>query len=75
MTLDNINIKQECQLVSCEASPKQRSKLETLGLVPGERIKVVQKTGAGLIVEVKKSRLAIARDLASCLFVEPTLEA
>jgi Fe2+ transport system protein FeoA len=38
-------------------------------LVPGERINVIQSTDAGLIVEVKHSRLAIAHDLAGCLIV------
>jgi len=75
LTLDNVNIEHECQLVCCDASLKQRSKLETLGLVPGERVKVIQKTGAGLIVEVKKSRLAIAYDLARLLSVEPLQKA
>ena len=71
MTLDIADAGTICQLVNCETSQKLRSKLETLGLVPGERIKVIQKTGAGLIIEVKNSRLAIAQDLARRLCVEP----
>jgi Fe2+ transport system protein FeoA len=51
-----------------------RSKLETLGLLPGEKIRVIQKTRAGLIIEVKRSRLAIAHDLACCLTVLPLQE-
>ncbi|HBT94799.1 MAG TPA: hypothetical protein DEB24_01195 [Coriobacteriia bacterium] len=39
-------------------------KLEALGMLPGESINVIQKTGAGVIVEVMRSRLAIARDMA-----------
>jgi Fe2+ transport system protein FeoA len=46
-----------------------RSKLETLGLVPGERINVLQSTSSGIIIEVKHSRLAIAHDIAGSLIV------
>jgi Fe2+ transport system protein FeoA len=46
-----------------------RNKLETLGLVPGETIGVISKTAAGLIIEVKNSRLAIGHDLARSLTV------
>ena len=74
VTLDTTDAGTTYQLVNCEASQKLRSKLETLGLVPGERIRVIQKTGAGLIIEVKKSRLAIAHDLAHFLCVAPVEE-
>ena len=75
MTLDNVDAGIACQLINCDASQKLRSKLETLGLVPGERIRIIHKTSAGLIIEVKKSRLAIARDFARTLYVEPLREA
>jgi len=70
LTLDTVEAQQEYQLVSCDAEQKLRSKLETLGLVPGERIRVIQRTGAGYIIEVKSSRLAIAHDLARRLIVQ-----
>jgi Fe2+ transport system protein FeoA len=69
MTLNKVDIGGEYRLVACNAPQKTRSKLETLGLVPGERINVIQKTSAGLIVEIKRSRLAIAHDLAGSLIV------
>jgi len=69
VTIDAVDIGEGCRLVSCDAPPRTRSKLETFGLVPGERIRVVQSTRAGLIIEVKQSRLAISRDLAHCLVV------
>jgi Fe2+ transport system protein FeoA len=69
MTLNKVEAGNEYRLVACNASGKTRSKLETLGLVPGERISVIQSTGSGLIVEVKHSRLALAHDLASSLIV------
>ncbi|MCL2826327.1 MAG: ferrous iron transport protein A [Eggerthellaceae bacterium] len=69
MTLNTIGVGEKCQLVSCDIPAKTRSKLETLGLVPGELIKIVQSTRAGLIIEVKSSHLAIAHDLASRMTV------
>ena len=69
MTLDTIDIGEGCRLVTGDIPLKIRSKLETLGLVPGVFIKVIQSTRAGLIIEVKRSRLAIAHDLAACLEV------
>jgi ferrous iron transport protein A len=69
VTLNKVDVGGEYRLVACNAPHKTRSKLETLGLVPGERINVIQSTNAGLIVEVKHSRLAIAHDLAGSLIV------
>jgi Fe2+ transport system protein FeoA len=69
MTLNKVEVGGEYRLVACNASPKTRSKLETLGLVPGERINVLQSTSSGIIIEVKHSRLAIANDIASSLIV------
>ena len=69
LTLDTVSVGEGCRLVTCDIPLRTRSKLETMGLVPGEFIRVIQSTGAGLIIEVKHSRLAIAHDLASCLVV------
>jgi Fe2+ transport system protein FeoA len=69
MTLNSVNAGSEYRLVALNASAKTRSKLETLGLVPGERIHVLSSTSAGLIIEVKQSRLAIAHDLAGSIVV------
>jgi Fe2+ transport system protein FeoA len=69
MTLNKVEVGGEYRLVACNAPQKTRSKLETLGLVPGERINVLQSTGSGLIIEVKHSRLAIAHDIAGSLIV------
>ena len=74
MTLDNADINKGYRLVSCDVPPKTRSKLETLGLVPGEHINVIQRTNAGLIIEVKRSRLAIAHDLAESFVVHELWE-
>jgi len=74
MTLDIVNTGEECRLVFCGAPDKTRSKLEALGLVPGASIKIIQRTRAGIILEIKRSRLAIAHDLASYLTVSQITE-
>jgi Fe2+ transport system protein FeoA len=71
MILSDVEIGKTYTTIACAAPIKTRNKLETLGLVPGEEIAIIQKTGAGVIVEVKRSRLAIARDLAKTLEVSP----
>jgi Fe2+ transport system protein FeoA len=69
MTLNKVGVGGEYRLVACNAPHMTRSKLETLGLVPGERINVLQSTSSGIIIEVKHSRLAIAHDIAGSLIV------
>ena len=69
MTLSAAGAGDQYTIVSCDAPHKMRSKLETLGLVPGETINVISQTAAGLIIEVKNSRLAIGHDLADSLTV------
>jgi Fe2+ transport system protein FeoA len=69
MTLNKVDAGGEYRIVACNAPHKTRNKLETLGLVPGERINVLQSNDSGLIIEVKHSRLAIAHDLAGSLIV------
>ena len=69
MTLSTALTGGEYLFITCDAPMRIRNKLETLGLVPGEQISVIQNTRAGIIIEVKQSRLAIAHDLARSLFV------
>jgi Fe2+ transport system protein FeoA len=69
MTLNKVDAGGEYRLVACNASQTMRNKLETLGLVPGERISVIQNTSAGIILEVKHSRLALTPDVAGSLIV------
>jgi Fe2+ transport system protein FeoA len=69
MTLSKVEAGSKYRLVACSAPQATRSKLETMGLVPGERISVLQNTDSGCIIEVKRSRLAIAHDIANSLIV------
>lgn len=70
MTLNTAKAGEHYTIAGCEASLKMRNKLEALGLVPGQTVNVISRTAAGLIVEVKNSRLAIGDDLARSLIVK-----
>jgi Fe2+ transport system protein FeoA len=47
-----------------------RHKLETMGLIPGQSLRVHNRNAGGFIAEIKGSRLALGMDLACGLRVE-----
>lgn len=60
---------QEAIIRDCKASEATRKFLEGLGIVPGASIMVVSETGGNLIVNVKGSRLALSKGVASQLYI------
>ena len=50
-------------------SPEKKRHLETLGFVPGERVRVVSTLGGNVIVKVKESRIAISGEMAQKIMV------
>ena len=46
-----------------------RLHLENLGFVPGGSVSVISEIGGNIIVNVKNSRVAISKELASKIFV------
>ena len=69
MTLAKARTGQDCRIVSCTATGKARARLDSLGLVAGEKVHVLSASFAGLIVEIKGSRLAICKEAADALEV------
>lgn len=69
MTLADIKTGQNCRIVACTATGKARARLDSLGLVEGEVIRVLSASFAGLIIDIKGSRLAICKDAARQLEV------
>jgi ferrous iron transport protein A len=59
------------RVVGCAADARTRSKLETLGLVLGSTLTVISNTKAGLILDVRGSRLAIGYSLAKQIDTQP----
>ena len=69
MTLAEAKTGQDCRIVSCNATGRVRARLDSLGLVAGERVHVLSSSFAGLIVNIKGSRLAICKEAARMLEV------
>lgn len=59
---------------TCTAAGILHHYLEGLGLVPGEKILVVTRLGENLILRVKQTQIAINREVAVHLQVEPILK-
>ncbi len=49
--------------------PEIRAHLENLGFVAGGNVKVVSSMGGNLIVNVKETRVAISKEMASKIMV------
>ena len=58
-------------LVAVRDAQTLNGRLAELGLTPGVHISVVQDAGTALIVAVRGARVAIGRDVAGKLHVEP----
>ncbi len=50
-------------------TPEVKKHLENLGFVPGGVVRIVSEAGGNLIVNVKESRVAISRAMASKIMV------
>ena len=50
-------------------TPEVKKHLETLGFVPGGSVRIISEAGGNLIVNVKESRAAISRAMASKIMV------
>ena len=71
MVLSGINPETEVTLIDITGGRGIRSKLYSMGLVPGTSLKVLNRNGRGpLMVTVKGSRLVIGQGMASKIVVE-----
>lgn len=52
------------------ATGRNRMRMDSLGLIPGDVVHVLFKNFAGLVVAIKGSRLALGKKLASQLCVK-----
>ena len=50
-------------------TPETKKHLEDLGFVPGGAVTVVTTVGGNLIVNIKESRFAISREMASKIMI------
>ena len=56
-------------ITACHATGPVRARLDSLGLVVDERIHVLSSSWAGLICEIKGSRLALCKAVADTMEV------
>ena len=71
MVLSRVSPESEVTLVHIEGGRGIRSKLYSIGLVPGVRLRILSRNSAGpVMVAVKDSRLAIGRGMAEKILVE-----
>ncbi len=49
--------------------PEVRAHLENLGFVPGGRVTVISAIAGNLIVNVKESRIAVSKEMASKIMI------
>jgi len=71
MTLSIIDLGEEVTLIDIDGGRGLRSKLYSMGLVPGATLKILSRSGSGpVMIAVKDSRLAIGRGMAEKIIVE-----
>ncbi len=69
MPLAIANVAEVCTIKKVGGKPELRAHLENLGFVPGSSVTVIASIGGNIIVNVKDSRVAISREMASKIMV------
>jgi ferrous iron transport protein A len=64
MTLSQAAVGEEALIKKIGGQEEQRLFLENLGFVPGSRVRVVNKNGGNIIVNVRESRVALGSEMA-----------
>ena len=69
MPLTMMRAGEQCTIKKIGGKEETRRFLESLGFVVGGTVAVISDTGGNLIVNVKDSRIAIGKDMASKIMV------
>ncbi len=69
MPLVLVNKGEENIIRKVGGNPEVRTHLENLGFVPGSSVKIIASMGGNLIVNIKESRIAISKEMASKIMV------
>ncbi len=71
MVLTGINAGENVVLIDIEGGRGIKSKLYSMGLVPGAKLTVLNQNVAGpIMIDLKNSRLALGRGIAQKIIVE-----
>lgn len=69
MPLTLANIGEENMIKKVGGKPETRKVLENLGFVAGGSVTVISEIGGNVIVNVKDSRVAVSKEMASKIMV------
>ncbi len=69
MPLTYADMGSDLTILKVGGKPEIRAHLENLGFVAGGNVKVVSSMGGNLIVNVKETRVAISKEMASKIMV------
>ena len=69
MPLSFADIEQDNIIRRIGGSPEVKKHLENLGFVVGGNVKVVNRLGGNLIVNVKEARIAISQEMAMKIMI------
>lgn len=69
MPLTYADMGSDLTILKVGGKPEIRAHLENLGFVAGSNVKVVSSMGGNLIVNVKETRVAISKEMASKIMV------
>jgi len=68
-TLQSVETGEIAFVVAVDAGSKARTRLESLGIIPGAEVKVFNNGGGPLIVTVGEGRVMVERGIASKVLV------
>lgn len=69
MPLTFANVNEENIIRKVGGNPETRKFLENLGFVAGSRVTIISEIGGNVIVNVKESRVAVSKEMASKIMV------
>lgn len=69
MPLILANVGEENMIKKVGGSPETRKFLESLGFVAGGTVTIINEIGGNVIVNVKESRVAVSKEMASKIMV------
>lgn len=69
MPLTFANVGEENMIKKVGGNPETRKFLENLGFVAGSPVTVINEIGGNVIVNIKESRVAVSKEMASKIMV------
>lgn len=69
MPLTLANVGEENMIKKVGGNPETRKFLENLGFVAGSAVTIINEIGGNVIVNIKESRVAVSKEMASKIMV------